>query len=148
MGKRDAFREEGAAERRNAKGLKYSLNQEEYLKVFLTDGEVPIDDSASERALRNFTIGRKNWVTVNTVRGAQASAVIYSINGDGACERAECLLLPQASADGTAAVAAVPEKSWRNLCWSRSFRGQKHCRKNAIVNAADKRRFHNTGRRI
>ena len=26
----------------------FSLNQEEYLKVFLTDGEVPIDDSASE----------------------------------------------------------------------------------------------------
>lgn len=40
---------------------------------------MPIDDSASERALRNFTIGRKNWVTINTVRGAQASAVIYSI---------------------------------------------------------------------
>lgn len=62
-----------------AKGLKYSINQEEYLKVFLTDGEVPIDDSASERALRNFTIGRKNWVTINTIRGAQASAIIYSI---------------------------------------------------------------------
>ena len=28
--------------------------------MLLTDGEVPIDDSASERALRNFTIGRKN----------------------------------------------------------------------------------------
>ena len=62
-----------------AKGLAYSINQEEYLKVFLTDGEVPIDDSSSERALRNFTIGRKNWMTINTVRGAQASAVIYSI---------------------------------------------------------------------
>ena len=62
-----------------AKGLNYSLNQEKYLKVFLTDGEVPIDDSASERALRNFTIGRKNWVTINTTRGAQASAIIYSI---------------------------------------------------------------------
>ncbi|MFT3984254.1 MAG: transposase [Lachnospiraceae bacterium] len=62
-----------------AKGLNYSINQEEYLKVFLTDGEVPIDNSASERALRNFTIGRKNWMTINTVRGAQASAVIYSI---------------------------------------------------------------------
>ena len=62
-----------------AKGLAYSINQEEYLKVFLTDGEVPIDDSASERALRNFTIGRKNWMTINTVRGAQTSAVIYSI---------------------------------------------------------------------
>lgn len=61
------------------KGLLYSINQEAYLKVFLTDGEVPIDDSASERALRNFTIGRKNWVTINTIRGAQASAIIYSI---------------------------------------------------------------------
>ena len=67
------------AKSETAKGLVYSINQEEYLKVFLTDGEVPIDDSASERALRNFTIGRKNWVTINTVRGAQASAVIYSI---------------------------------------------------------------------
>ena len=62
-----------------AKGLAYSINQEEYLKVFLTDGEVPIDDSASERALRNFAIGRKNWVTINTVHGAEASAIIYSI---------------------------------------------------------------------
>lgn len=62
-----------------AKGLNYCINQEEYLKVFLTDGEVPIDDSASERALRNFTVGRKNWITINTIRGAQASAMIYSI---------------------------------------------------------------------
>lgn len=62
-----------------ARGLNYCINQEEHLKVFLTDGEVPIDDSASERALRNFTIGRKNWVTINTIRGAQASAVIYSV---------------------------------------------------------------------
>lgn len=64
---------------KTASGLQYSVNQEEYLKVFLTDGEVPIDDSASERALRNFTIGRKNWMTINTVRGARASAIIYSI---------------------------------------------------------------------
>lgn len=61
------------------KGLAYSINQEEYLKVFLSDGEVPIDNSATERALRNFTIGRKNWMTINTVRGAQASAITYSI---------------------------------------------------------------------
>ncbi len=62
-----------------AKGIAYCLNQEEYLKVFLSDGEVPIDNLASERALRTFTIGRKNWMTINTVRGAQASAMIYSI---------------------------------------------------------------------
>ena len=62
-----------------ADGLQYSVNQEKYLKLFLTDGEIPIDDSASERALRNFTLGRKNWMTINTIRGAQASAIIYSI---------------------------------------------------------------------
>ena len=64
---------------KTASGLRYSINQEKYLKVFLTNGEVPIDNSASERALRNFTIGRKNWMTINTIRGAQASAIIYSI---------------------------------------------------------------------
>lgn len=62
-----------------AKGINYCLNQEEYLKVFLSDGEVPIDNLASERALRTFTIGRKNWMTINTVRGADASATIYSV---------------------------------------------------------------------
>lgn len=64
---------------KTASGLNYSVNQEKYLKIFLTDGEVPIDNSAAERAIRPFTIGRKNWMTMNTVRGADASATIYSI---------------------------------------------------------------------
>ncbi|MCB6288544.1 IS66 family transposase [[Clostridium] scindens] len=37
-----------------AKGLKYSINQEKQLKVFLIDGEVPIDNSDSERSIRTF----------------------------------------------------------------------------------------------
>ena len=60
-------------------GLKYSLNQENYLKVFLEDGEVPIDNSATERAIRPFTIGRANWHIIDTIHGAQSSAVIYSL---------------------------------------------------------------------
>lgn len=63
-----------------AKGLNYSINQEEYLKVFLTDGDVPIDNSASERSIRTFCIGKKNWVIINTIKGAKASAVMYSIS--------------------------------------------------------------------
>ncbi|SFR90133.1 IS66 C-terminal element, partial [[Clostridium] aminophilum] len=46
---------------------------------FLSDGNVPIDNSASERSIRPFTLGRKNWLFSNTIRGAQASAVVYSI---------------------------------------------------------------------
>ena len=39
----------------------YALNQERYLRVFLEDGDVPIDNNASERAIRAFCIGKKNW---------------------------------------------------------------------------------------
>ena len=37
----------------------YALNQERYLRVFLDDGDVPIDNNASERAIRGFCIGKK-----------------------------------------------------------------------------------------
>lgn len=57
----------------------YMLNQEKYLRVFLTDGEVPIDNNASERAIRGFCIGKKNWQMIDTISGAKASAIIYSI---------------------------------------------------------------------
>ena len=60
-------------------GLNYSMNQEKYLKVFLEDGNIPIDNSATERAIRPFTIGRANWHIIDTVHGAEASAVIYSL---------------------------------------------------------------------
>ena len=57
----------------------YMLNQEKYLRVFLEDGEVPIDNNASERAIRGFCIGKKNWQMIDTISGAKSSAIIYSI---------------------------------------------------------------------
>lgn len=57
----------------------YALNQEKYLKVFLEDGEVPIDNNASERAIRGFCVGKKNWQMIDTINGAKTSAMIYSI---------------------------------------------------------------------
>ena len=61
------------------KAYTYILNQEKYLRVFLEDGEVPIDNNASERAIRGFCIGKKNWQMIDTINGAHSSAVIYSI---------------------------------------------------------------------
>ena len=57
----------------------YLLNQEKYLRVFLDDGDVPMDNNASERAIRGFCIGKKNWQVIDTINGAKTSAVIYSI---------------------------------------------------------------------
>ena len=60
-------------------GLKYSVNQEARLKVFLENGAVPIDNSASERAIRPFCVGRSNWRVMDSVKGAEASAIVYSV---------------------------------------------------------------------
>ena len=65
---------------KTAQGLNYIINQEHYLKVFLTDGDVPIDNSASERSIRTFCLGKKNWMFHNTAKGANASALVYSIS--------------------------------------------------------------------
>ena len=61
------------------KALTYALNQERYLRVFLENGDVPMDNNASERAIRGFCIGKKNWEMIDTVNGATSSAIIYSI---------------------------------------------------------------------
>ncbi len=60
-------------------GFNYSINQEKYLKVFLDDGEVPMENNAAEQSIRGFCIGKKNWVMIDTVAGAKSSAIIYSI---------------------------------------------------------------------
>ena len=38
-----------------------------------------MDNNASERAIRGFCIERKNWQLIDTIRGAENSAIIYSI---------------------------------------------------------------------
>jgi transposase len=60
-------------------GFNYSINQEKYLKAFLDDGEVPMDNNAAEQSIRGFCIGKKNWVMIDTINGAKSSAIIYSI---------------------------------------------------------------------
>ncbi len=62
-----------------AKALQYSINQEEFLRVFLDDPNVPMHNNRAEQVIRPFTLGRKNWMTINSPKGATASAIIYSI---------------------------------------------------------------------
>ena len=50
------------------------------LQLFLTTPDVPIDNSASERAIRTFCLGKKNWMFHNTANGADSSALVYSIS--------------------------------------------------------------------
>lgn len=61
------------------RAMTYALNQETYLRVFLSDGNVPMENNAAERAIRPFCIGKKNWVMSDTIHGAEASGTVYSI---------------------------------------------------------------------
>lgn len=82
----DAFFAYLKSERRNispksgtGKAINYCLDQEPYLRVFLTNGSVPMDNNAAERAIRSFCVGKHNWYVIDTLRGAEASAIAYSI---------------------------------------------------------------------
>ncbi|MCG6202742.1 IS66 family transposase [Psychromonas antarctica] len=59
--------------------LHYLNNNWSRLVEFLTDGIIPLDNNAAENAIRPFVIGRKNWLHSSSVKGAHASAAIYSI---------------------------------------------------------------------
>ena len=59
--------------------VNYCLNHWTKLNVFLEDGRLEIDNNRSERSIKPFVIGRKNWLFANTPSGATSSAIIYSM---------------------------------------------------------------------
>lgn len=61
------------------KALGYLSNQWPTLTVYCEDGRLDIDNNAIERAIRPFVIGRNNWLFSDTVKGAKASANLYSL---------------------------------------------------------------------
>ncbi len=61
------------------KAISYALNEWKYLKVYIRDGNLNISNQFVENKIRPFAIGRKNWLFSQSVKGANASAIIYSI---------------------------------------------------------------------
>ena len=61
------------------KALTYATNQKQTLEEFIKDGRIPLTNSKAERAIRPFAVHRKNWLFADTVDGAKANAVYYSL---------------------------------------------------------------------
>ena len=61
------------------KAINYALNHKEGLSVYLNDSNAALSNNICERAIRNFTIGRKNWLFSASPKGAAASAAVYSV---------------------------------------------------------------------
>ncbi|WP_290141755.1 IS66 family transposase [Allocoprobacillus halotolerans] len=62
-----------------SQALTYSINQEENLRLYLEEGRIEISNNRAENSIRPFCVGRRNWLFSNTVKGAEASAAIYSL---------------------------------------------------------------------
>ncbi len=61
------------------KAVFYVLGQWQYLERYLMDGRLEISNNRAERSIKPFIIDRKNFLFANTVRGAESSAVMFSI---------------------------------------------------------------------
>ena len=61
------------------RAIHYLLEQWPYLIRYLEDGRLELSNNRAERSIKPFVMGRKNWLFANTLGGAQASSVIYSL---------------------------------------------------------------------
>ena len=59
--------------------MNYFINEYTELTAFLKDGRYEIDNGWVEREIKRFAIGRKNWMFCDTVEGAKASSLFYSL---------------------------------------------------------------------
>ena len=61
------------------KAVTYMTNHWEALKLYLSNGRIPIDNSQSERAIRPLVIGRKNWLFLGHPQAAESRLRLFSI---------------------------------------------------------------------
>ena len=61
------------------KALTYVKNRRETSMTYLEDGRCSFTNNLSENAIRPFTVGRKNWLFSDSVEGAEASAIAYTM---------------------------------------------------------------------
>lgn len=61
------------------KAMTYLSNQWDKLMVYCSNGELRISNILAENAIRPFVMGRKAWLFADTPKGAQASAIHYSL---------------------------------------------------------------------
>ncbi len=59
--------------------VQYTLNQEMYLRRFLTDGSIPIDNGIAERSVKPVALYRRNSLFSFSVKGAESMVTIFSL---------------------------------------------------------------------
>lgn len=61
------------------KAVNYTINHEDSLQTYLSDGRAELSNNAAERCAKAYAVARKNSLFHTSVNGANASAIIYSL---------------------------------------------------------------------
>ncbi len=61
------------------KAVNYAQNHRGQFMTYLEDGRCSFSNNLSENSIRPFTVGRRNWLFSDTPRGADASAMVYTM---------------------------------------------------------------------
>lgn len=57
----------------------YAINQRPYFRRCFTDGAFEIDNGRTERRIRNYAVGRRNFLFTGSPRGGERLAVAYTL---------------------------------------------------------------------
>jgi len=61
------------------KAIHYTLAQRKALRCFIDNVDIPVDNNASERALRVMALGRKNYLFVGHIQAGRNLAVLHTL---------------------------------------------------------------------
>ena len=75
----DEYKNKTSAHTLIGKAIRYALNRWSSLVRYIDDGRLHIDNNHSERLMKAFAVGRKNWLFYDQVDGANAGAILYSL---------------------------------------------------------------------
>lgn len=108
-----------------AKAVTYAQNQKQYLSAFLEHGEVDISNNFAENAIRPFVVGRKNWLFCDSPKGADSSAIVYTLVETAKVNGMDPYryLLRVLSSMPYLGKNAAPEELDRMMPWSPEMRG-------------------------
>lgn len=61
------------------KAVQHARNRQETMMTYLEDGRCSLSNNLTEQGMKSFVIGRKGWLFCDTPKGAEASAIVYSL---------------------------------------------------------------------
>ena len=115
--------------------IQYALNQEKKLRRFLDDPMIPADNGFAERCIKPFATGRRNWLFSNSIEGAEAIAVLFTLIETAKANQAHPYYYLKYLLETLPGQKITKEKSFLDDCmpWSETYKAYEAREKEAAM---------------